>query len=85
MCTSLSRVTTKAMSDDLRELERRVGAKWRAAAAAREPQWESVEIDMSTWADVSKIPLPANALETSTVGQPLPPPLPSTQRNPPGF
>jgi hypothetical protein len=70
------------MSEDLDVLEQRVGEKWAAAAAARMPKWESAEFDVSEWVDVAKIPLPVNAFEMSTVGQPLPPPLPDTPQFP---
>jgi hypothetical protein len=68
------------MSESLEELELRVGEKWATAAATREPQWETVEVDLSAW--LGEIPIPDNAWEMSTVGQPLPPLLPDTPQFP---
>jgi hypothetical protein len=46
------------MSDELQQLERRVGAKWVAAAAARTPEWAVPEaaFDMSAWTDMAPLP-----------------------------
>lgn len=51
------------MSEQLEELERRVGEKWGAAVAARTPTWPvpDVQFDISTWADVARIGVPAEA------------------------
>lgn len=46
------------MSDDLRELERRVGEKWAAAATARIPERELpvFDIHMSAWQNLPPLP-----------------------------
>lgn len=48
----------KMSVDELTALENRVGEKWIAAAAARNPEWPvpDFEFDMSSWTDVAPLP-----------------------------
>lgn len=50
--------------DALEELERRVGEKWVAAAAARTPDWPVPAVEWSDdWKEAMKKPLPPGTLQ----------------------